>query len=83
MPAPNNARKKREPKASRPSRGPTRFPGSTVFCQTLTPPRTHGHLYRVLMGERESPGLVNKYAAWLKTQKMEWPQAAKVKPTKA
>jgi hypothetical protein len=41
---------------------------------------THGHLYRVLMGERQSKRLVKKYAAWLKANGLQWPSAAKVKP---
>jgi DNA-binding Xre family transcriptional regulator len=73
------------PTALAPSRrkgclGITKFPGSVVFCREQNPPITHGHLYRVLTGERQSKSLVKKYAAWLKANGLQWPQAAKVKP---
>jgi hypothetical protein len=42
---------------------------------------THGHLYRVLTGKRQSKTIVDAYAAFLREQKIDWPAAAKVKPT--
>lgn len=81
MPARNLSRKKTKPRASRPSRGVTKFPGSSVFAKEANV--NHSHLYRVLLGQRESQSLINRYAVWLRKNNMAWPAAAAVKPKAA
>ena len=78
MPVNSIARKPNQIKTGRPFGSVTRFPGSTLFCREAAV--SHGHLYRVLMGERKSRTLVAKYSAWLKAKKMPWPQDAKITP---
>ncbi|MFZ2279525.1 MAG: hypothetical protein WAW39_17145 [Prosthecobacter sp.] len=78
MPAINNARKRKEPSKGRPSGSVTKFPGSVVFCAEIG--KDPSHLFRVLTGERTSHSLVEKYATWLKKNKLQWPEAAVVKP---
>lgn len=78
MPADSIARKPNQINKGRPFGSVTRFPGSVLFCRENDV--THSHLYRVLMGERQSRSLIAKYSAWLKAHKLTWPAAAKVKP---
>lgn len=68
MPAQKTARNKNKPKRSRPSRGVTQFPGSSLFAKQagLTP----SHVWRVLSGERESARVRRDYAAWCKEHKL-------------
>jgi hypothetical protein len=56
----------------------TLFPGSVIFCRQEK--YSHSHLYRVLLGQRESASIVRKYAAWLESNHLPWPTAAKVSP---
>jgi len=76
MPAINKARKYKEPSKGRPSGSVTKFPGSVVFCTEVN--KHPSHLYRVLIGERQSPGLIKQYAAWLKSKNIPWPSEAAV-----
>ncbi|MDZ4287809.1 MAG: hypothetical protein U0984_07615 [Prosthecobacter sp.] len=61
-------------------RGPTLFPGSSLFAaeQGLN----DSHVYRVLKGERQSKRVVQGFAAWLKQHGKPWPKAAAVKPSR-
>lgn len=81
MPAKNNARKSNPRKGGRPFGSVTRFPGSCVFAEEIGV--TPAHVYRVLMGERQSRSLVAKYAEFLAQRSLPWPQDAKVNPNAA
>lgn len=79
MRASKPTRKEREPRTSRPLRGVTRFPGSTVFAREHGV--SHSHVFRVLTGERESTRLLIAFAEWLEARGMPWPAGAVQCPT--
>lgn len=54
------------------------FPGSIIVSRQLGV--THGHLYRVLTGERQSERVLEAYRAFIAERGLPWPKAAKVKP---
>ena len=80
MPAETTARKRKEPNQGRPFGSVTRFPGSVVFSRENQ--TTQGHLYRVLMGERQSARIIQAYDAFLRKRGIAWPADAKVKPSR-
>lgn len=57
---------------TKPPRGETRFPGITRHAKTLGTNRTHLHL--VLIGERRSRSLIQRYTALLKKEGRPVPQ---------
>lgn len=58
---------------TRPSRGATEFPGSSIFADRAGLSRTH--VWRVLSGERRSAKTLNGYLAWLRENQMSIPRA--------
>lgn len=58
----------------KPANRPARFPGSIIVSRAEGV--THAHLYRVLLGERESPRLLTAYARYLHTQGISYPKDA-------
>ncbi len=74
MPDKNTARNTKPRTGGRPFGSVTRFPGSCVFAAEhgVTP----SHLYRVLIGERQSKRLIASYQAWLTKHNLPWPKDA-------